>query len=82
MDRNRIWKEKVADSKISGYVWTGSHLFIHSFIHSHADDSAHRALLPISKSHMALAITSSVASWTGYSAIIIYSVFLFSPKEH
>ena len=56
--------------------------FVHSFIHSHADDSAHGALLPISKSHMALAITSSVASWTGYSAIITYSVFLFSPKEH
>ena len=31
--------------------------FIHSFIHSYADDSAHRAFLAISKSHVALAIS-------------------------
>ena len=33
VDGSRIWKEKVADSKISGYVWTGpkSHYFTSLF---------------------------------------------------
>ena len=32
MDGNRIRKEKVADSKISGYVWTGAQLQVLSHL--------------------------------------------------
>ena len=40
VDDSRIRKEKVADSKISGYVWTGPKLVFASCLEQHMNGKA------------------------------------------